>query len=66
MIDSESTDVIYSEAFLKLSPQQLSVIVRRDTLCVEEIDLYERVIEWAKTQLRTYDIDSHLIDRPTF
>lgn len=52
VIDSETTDVIYSEAFLKISPQQLSVIAKRNTLCVEEIELYERVIEWAKAQLR--------------
>ncbi|KAH7713485.1 BTB/POZ domain-containing protein 6 [Aphelenchoides avenae] len=57
VIDSETTDVIYSEAFLKISPQQLSVIAKRNTLCVEEIELYERVIEWAKAQLRKGDLE---------
>lgn len=52
LIDSKTTEVIHSEVFLELSAQLFSDIVKRNTLCVEEIDLYERAIEWAQTQLR--------------
>ncbi|KAH7684629.1 BTB (POZ) domain containing 3, partial [Aphelenchoides avenae] len=51
LIDSHTTQVIRSESFLHLSHAQLGDIVRRSTLCVEEIDLYERVVQWARTQL---------------
>ncbi|KAH7696859.1 P7E4 protein, partial [Aphelenchoides avenae] len=57
LIDSKTTDVIRSEAFLHLSAPQLSDIVKRNTLCVEEIELYERIIEWAQTQLRKDGVD---------
>ncbi|KAH7696761.1 Btbd6 protein, partial [Aphelenchoides avenae] len=60
LIDSKTTEVIHSDAFLQLSGAQLRDIVKRNTLCVEEIELYERVIEWARAQLRKDDVESTL------
>ena len=51
LIDSQTMEVIRSEAFLQLSQAQLSDIVKRDTLRVFEIELHERVEKWARAQL---------------
>lgn len=52
LIDSHATQVIHSKAFLKLSSKRVTEIVERDSLNVEETELYERAIEWALAQLQ--------------
>ena len=54
LIDCNTPKMIRSEGFLQLSRAQLGDIVKRDTLFVEEIELYERVVQWARTQLEWY------------
>lgn len=47
-IDRQALEVIRSEAFFSLSIVTLKDIIKRDSFCAPEIDIFRAVCEWAK------------------
>lgn len=48
IIDINCNHIITSEAFLKLTSNQMSLILKRDQLIVNEIDLLKALIKWSE------------------
>ncbi|KAG4074440.1 hypothetical protein HA402_015136 [Bradysia odoriphaga] len=47
-MDRNSTDVLKSTNFNTLSPRSLSSVLKRDTFCAPEMDIFKAVLEWRK------------------
>ncbi|XP_060589274.1 BTB/POZ domain-containing protein 6-B-like [Ruditapes philippinarum] len=50
-IDQNADDVIKSEAFLKLTEENLTYILRGDTFYADEVLLFKKAEEWAQRKL---------------
>ena len=47
-IDQNASDVVYSDAFLDLNEDDVIAIVQRDTIVLEEIDIFNAVVRWGE------------------
>ncbi|XP_055335765.1 BTB/POZ domain-containing protein 2-like isoform X3 [Paramacrobiotus metropolitanus] len=56
-IDVWGASVLHSADFLEIDREVLSVILRRDTLKVKEVDVYNAVMKWVKHQCEQQKID---------
>ena len=50
VIDGSATAAFKSEAFTGITQATLEKIVRRDTLNIEEIDVYKACVNWAEAE----------------
>jgi len=49
-LDIYATDIVKTKSFLKLSLSTLRQLVKRDTLAIDEPDLFEAVIAWGENR----------------
>jgi hypothetical protein len=49
-IDQNASTVVESDAFLDLSEEDVLTIIQRDSVVLDEIDLFRAVIRWGKAQ----------------
>jgi len=49
-LDIYTADIVKTKTFLKLSFSTLRHVLKRDTLAIDEIDLFEAVIAWGESQ----------------
>lgn len=54
MFDKNAKQLTASEEFLQLDSKWLERILSRDTLQIDEVELYERTMDWAKETLKKY------------
>eukprot|EP00118_Oscarella_pearsei_P027123 m.310794 g.310794 ORF g.310794 m.310794 type:complete len:448 (+) comp54975_c0_seq1:88-1431(+) len=47
-IDQNASDVVSSDAFLELTEEDVVSIVQRDTIVLEEIDVFNAVLRWGE------------------
>jgi hypothetical protein len=56
IVDFETEEAVTSESFLNISRELLCQVLARDTLHVEEIDLFQAVDRWASNQIKEKDL----------
>lgn len=54
-IEENAQDVFASEDFLNLTRESLTVLLKSNSLCIEEADLFEAVIRWAEAECKRQD-----------
>ena len=52
MVDRNTEDAMYSEAFLDITHEMLCSFLERDTLTAEEMDIFNAVDRWAEHQCK--------------
>ncbi|XP_078345909.1 BTB/POZ domain-containing protein 3-like [Oculina patagonica] len=50
IVDFDTEQAINSEAFCEIDRDVLEQVLERDELTIREVDLFRRVLDWAKTQ----------------
>ena len=50
LIDETATDTLKSEAFSQVSSKTIKKIVKRDTLVVEELQVFQACLKWAEAE----------------
>ena len=50
MIDKYAQKAFESEGFIQLARNSLQMVMRRDTLEVEELDVFKACIRWAEAE----------------
>ena len=50
LIDESATETIKSEAFSRISSKTIEKIVKRDTLDVDELQVFKACVKWAEVE----------------
>jgi len=58
-IDIWATEIFKTKPFTKLTAEQVTDLIKRDTLNIEEVDVLDAVMAWAKTQI----VDNKMEDK---
>jgi hypothetical protein len=56
-IEENAADVLASDAFVKLSKDRLTVILKDDKLAVEEIEVFKALHKWAEAELKRTQVE---------
>ena len=60
VIDDSATEAFKSEAFNGIAQATLEKIVRRDTLNIEEIDVYKACVNWAEAECNRQNLEVNI------
>ena len=52
LIDESSLETLKSETFADVTRETVESVVKRDTLCAEEIDIYNACMTWAEAECK--------------
>ena len=50
LLDESAEDALKSEAFTKITRSTVKRILKRDSLNVEELDIYKACVRWAEAE----------------
>lgn len=57
LLDKSAEDALNSEAFTKLSLSTVEKILTRDTLSIDEMDVYKACLRWAEEECMRQDVE---------
>ena len=57
LLDETAEDALKSEAFTKITLSTVEKILKRDTLNIEEIDVYKACLNWAEAECKRQKIE---------
>ena len=61
LLDELAVDALKSEAFTKITCSTVDKIVKRDTLNVDEIEVYKACVNWAEAECNRQLIEASVV-----
>lgn len=62
-IDKNTQESLYADGFLDIDNETLELVLKRDTLRIREVKLYEAVLRWADMECQRLDIPNNAVNR---
>ncbi len=59
LIDLRTADVVASDAFVDVDKATLAELVKRESLSVEEVDLFKAVLKWSEAECSRKEIEAN-------
>ena len=57
LLDDSALETLESEGFTEINKVTVQKIIDRDSLCIEEMDVYNACVRWAEAECKRQDID---------
>ena len=57
VVDSRTREAVKSEHFCDIDASLLSEFLKRDSLCITEIELFRAVLKWTESQCKSRDLE---------